>query len=240
MAYTEVNMNIKIDTEGAFGSALVTLEAGEKFVSEAGAMYRASANMDIDVESRKKKDEGMWGAFKSGIKAMFAGESFFLSSYTPNDGQSGEVGLAPTHQGEVRSVKVGPNVWICSGGSYLGSSGGITLDTQYQGLTKGMFSKEGLVFVQASGDGDLLVNGFGRISSVDVSGGITIDNGHLIAFTEGLEYTISKAGSGWISSMMSGEGLVMNFRGQGKVLVQSHDPSRLGGVLGPLLPPREG
>ncbi len=232
-------MNVKIDTEGAFGSALVKIEAGEKFVSEAGAMYRASANMDIDVESRKKKDEGMWGAFKSGIKAMFAGESFFLSSYTPNDGQSGEVGLAPTHQGEVRSVKVGPDVWICSGGSYLGSSGGITLDTQYQGLTKGMFSKEGLVFVQASGEGDLLVNGFGRISSVDVSGGITIDNGHLIAFTEGLEYTISKAGSGWISSMMSGEGLVMNFRGQGKVLVQSHDPSRLGGVLGPLLPPRD-
>ena len=233
-------MNVKIDTEGAFGSALIILEPGEKFVSEAGAMYRASANIDIDVESRKKKDEGMWGAFKSGIKAMFAGESFFLSSYTPNDGQSGEVGLAPTHQGEVRSVKVGSDVWICSGGSYLGSSGGITLDTQYQGLTKGMFSKEGLVFVKASGQGDLLVNGFGRISSVDVSGGITIDNGHLIAFTEGLEYTISKAGSGWISSMMSGEGLVMNFRGQGKVLVQSHDPSRLGGVLGPLLPPREG
>ena len=233
-------MNVKIDTEGAFGSALIILEPGEKFVSEAGAMYRASANMDIDVESRTKKDEGMWGDFKSGIKAMFAGESFFLSSYTPNDGQSGEVGLAPTHQGEVRSVKVGSDVWICSGGSYLGSSGGITLDTQYQGLTKGMFSKEGLVFVKASGQGDLLVNGFGRISSVDVSGGITIDNGHLIAFTEGLEYTISKAGSGWISSMMSGEGLVMNFRGQGKVLVQSHDPSRLGGVLGPLLPPREG
>ena len=232
-------MNVKIDTEGAFGSALIILEPGEKFVSEAGAMYRASSNIDIDVESRKKKDEGMWGAFKSGIKAMFAGESFFLSSYTPNDGQSGEVGLAPTHQGEVRSVKVGSDVWICSGGSYLGSSGGITLDTQYQGLTKGMFSKEGLVFVKASGEGDLLVNGFGRISSVDVSGGITIDNGHLIAFTEGLEYTISKAGSGWISSMMSGEGLVMNFRGQGKVLVQSHDPSRLGGVLGPLLPPRE-
>ena len=30
------------------------------------------------------------------------------------------------------------------------------------------------------------------------------------------------------------------FSGQGKVLVQSHDPSRLGGVLGPILPPREG
>ena len=232
-------MNIKIDTEGAFGSALITLETGEKFVSEAGAMYRASDNINIDVESRRKKDEGLWGAFKAGVKAMFAGESFFLSTYKC-DGDQGEVGLAPTHQGEVRNVKVGPDVWICSGGSYLGSSGGINLDTEYQGLVKGMFSKEGLVFVKASGEGDLLVNGFGRISSVDVSGGITIDNGHLIAFTEGLDYTISKAGSGWISSMMSGEGLVMNFSGQGKVLVQSHDPSRLGGVLGPMLPPRKG
>ena len=30
--------------------------------------------------------------------------------------------------------------WICSGGSYLGSSGSVGLDTQYQGLSKGMFS----------------------------------------------------------------------------------------------------
>ena len=102
-----------------------------------------------------------------------------------------------------------------------------------------MFSKEGLVFVRASGKGDLLVNGFGRISEVSIGNGITIDNGHLVAFTEGLEYEISKAGGGWISSVMSGEGLVMKFRGQGKILVQSHDPSRLGGALGPLLPPRE-
>ena len=42
-------MNIEIGTEGAFGSALITLETGEKFVSEAGAMYRASDNINIDV-----------------------------------------------------------------------------------------------------------------------------------------------------------------------------------------------
>ena len=173
-------MNINIDSEGAFGSAVVILEPGEKFVSEAGAMYRASSNMEIEVESRKKKNEGMWGAFKAGVKSMFAGESFFLSTYRTNDNQSGEVGLAPTHQGEVRKITVGNETWICSGGSYLGSSGSIELDTQYQGLTKGMFSKEGLVFVKASGEGELLVNGFGRISEVEVRDGITIDNGHLI------------------------------------------------------------
>ena len=57
-------MNIKIDAEGAFGSAIVVLEPGERFVSEAGAMYRASPNMSIEVESRRKKNEGLWGAFK--------------------------------------------------------------------------------------------------------------------------------------------------------------------------------
>jgi len=232
-------MNIKIDTEGAFGSAIVVLEPGEKFVSEAGAMYRASPNVDIEVVSRKKEGQGFFGGIAAGLRAMMAGETYHLSSYQVGGG-TGEVGLAPTHQGEVRKVEVGSETWICSGGSYLGSSGGIDLDTQYQGLVKGMFSKEGLVFVKASGQGELLVNGFGRISEVTIGNGITIDNGHLIAFTEGLEYEISKAGGGWISSMMSGEGLVMKFRGQGKILVQSHDPSRLGGVLGPLLPPREG
>ena len=80
---------------------------------------------------------------------MFAGESFLLSSYQTSDSTSAEVGLAPTHQGEVRKVEVGSDTWICSGGSYLGSSGGIDLDTQYQGLVRGMFSKEGLVFCKS-------------------------------------------------------------------------------------------
>ena len=57
-------MNIEIDTEGAFGSALITLETGEKFVSEAGAMYRASDNINIDVESRRKKMKDYGGLLK--------------------------------------------------------------------------------------------------------------------------------------------------------------------------------
>ena len=231
-------MNIDVDTEGAFGSAVINLEEGEKFVSEAGCMYRASSNVAIEVVSRKKEGQGFFGGITSGLKSMLAGETYHLSSYIA-EGGPGQVGLAPTHQGEVRKLEMGSDTWICSGGSYLGSSAEIDLDTQYQGFKKGIFSKEGLVFVKASGKGYLLVNGFGRISEISVDNGITVDNGHLIAFTEGLEYDIGKAGNSWISSLVSGEGLVMKFRGRGKVLVQSHDPSRLGGALGPLLPPRE-
>ena len=232
-------MDANVANRGAFGSALVTLQPGEEFVSEAGAMYRASGNMEIEVKTRKREGGSLWGALKEGAKAMFAGESFFLSTYRIKDKQPGEVGLAPVLQGEVASPAVGRETWICAGGSFLGASGGVELDTQYQGLKRGMFSGEGMVYVRASGQGELLVSAYGRISEIEVRGGITIDNGHIVAFSEGLEYDIGKAG-GWIASALSGEGLVLKFRGNGRILVQSHDRDRLGRALGPLLPPRKG
>ena len=52
-------MKIEIENRGAFASAIVSLQAGEHFVSEAGAMYRASSNIDIDVTTRTKGGGGV-------------------------------------------------------------------------------------------------------------------------------------------------------------------------------------
>ena len=69
-------MRISIEDRGAFASALVHLDAGESFVSESGAMYRTSAEIDVDVTTRSK---GKGGIF-SGLKRLLGGESFFLSN----------------------------------------------------------------------------------------------------------------------------------------------------------------
>ena len=45
-------MDIKIADKGAFSWALVQLEPADVFVSEAGAMFRASSNIDISVPWR--------------------------------------------------------------------------------------------------------------------------------------------------------------------------------------------
>ena len=104
-------MNVEILGKGAFESALVHLESGDQFVSEAGAMYRASANVDIDVTTRSRGKGGILG----GVKRLLSGESFFMSTYKTTDGQPGEVGLAPTHQGEVFLIDVEPDTpWICA------------------------------------------------------------------------------------------------------------------------------
>jgi uncharacterized protein (AIM24 family) len=67
--------------------------------------------------------------------------------------------------------------------------------------------------------GRLFVSSFGMIHPLTLTGGeeILIDNQHLVAWPENMDYQIEKAASGWISSFTSGEGLVCRFRGPGKV-----------------------
>ncbi len=228
-------MEIEVLGKGAFESALVHIEPGERFVSESGAMYRASANIDIDVTTKSRGSGGLL----SGVKRLLARESFFFSTYSLRGGQSGEVGLAPTHQGEIFVIDVDPStVWVCTGGSYLGSSETLNLDTKFQGL-KGFVSGESLSFLEVAGSGKLLVNAFGRIVETEVEDAVTVDTGHVVAFEKTLQYTITKAGDSWLQSWLAGEGFVMNFTGHGRILTQSHNPSNFGAMLGKQLPPRK-
>lgn len=228
-------MEFIIQGKGLYASVLAKLQPGEKFLSEAGAMYRASSNIDIDVTTRSA---GGTGGFFSAIKRLFAGESFFFSTYTVTDNRPGEVGLAPTHAGETRLLALnGSASWLCAGGSFMAATDAINVDTQFQGF-KGLLSGESLSYVKVSGIGQVVVEAFGRISELDVTEALTIDTGHVVAFEDSLQYTISKAGQSWFHSWLAGEGLVFKFTGRGKVLVQSHNPSEFGKELGSMLPAR--
>ena len=227
-------MQVEAVESGAFGWALVKLNSGEQFVSEAGAMFRVSSNIDIEVTTRSRSSGGLL----SGVRRMFAGESFFLSKYTASGGRGGEVGLAPRLQGEVAVVDCdGRNRWVCAGGSYLGSSPDLDIDTQFQGL-RGVFSGESLSFLSVEGAGPLVVNAFGKLTEVDVEGHLTVDTGHVVAFEESLTYSIDKAGGSWIQSFLTSEGLTLKFYGHGRLYLQSHNPDEFGRNVGPLLPPR--
>jgi uncharacterized protein (TIGR00266 family) len=228
-------MEFIIQGRGLYASVLARLNPGEKFISEAGAMYRASSNVDIDVTTHSS---GGSGGFFAAVKRLFAGESFFFSTYTITDGKPGEVGLAPTHAGETRLITLdGSKAWLCAGGSFLAATDAIKVDTQFQGM-KGFFSGESISFIKASGVGQIVVEAFGRISEIDVTEDLTVDTGHVVAFEESLTYKITKAGGSWFHSWLAGEGLVFQFTGRGRILVQSHNPKEFGSELGALLPER--
>ena len=148
------------------------------------------------------------------------------------------MGLAPKLQGEVAVIDCdGRSKWVCAGGSYLGSSPYLDIDTQFQGF-RGLLSGESLSFLSVEGLGPLIVNAFGKITEIEVSGELTVDTGHVVAFEDSLTYSIGRAGGSWVQSLLTSEGLTLKFFGHGRLYVQSHNPDEFGRSIGPLLPPR--
>ena len=116
-------MKIDILHQGLFATTDVTLEPGEKFVSESGALYRSSHNLHIETSSRAL---GSGGVLAGLARGMLARETFFMSTYGSQDGQPASFGLSPTLPGEMKLVQLdGSAAWICAGGSYVGSGSGI-------------------------------------------------------------------------------------------------------------------
>ena len=121
-------------------------------------------------------------------------------------------------------------------GSYLASEMGVDLDTQWSGA-KTFFASEGLIMLRASGRGLLLVSSYGAIHDMELAAGqhYTVDTGHLVAFTEGMGFKVRKVG-GLASTLFSGEGLVVDLAGPGRVLMQSRSTDQFLAWLIPKLP----
>ncbi|MEC8264192.1 MAG: AIM24 family protein, partial [Candidatus Thermoplasmatota archaeon] len=85
--------------------------------------------------------------------------------------------------------------------------------------------------------GRVYFNSFGAIKAIPVQPGqtITVDTGHVVAFESTVQYTVNKVG-GLKSFAFGGEGLVMNFTGQGTVWIQTRNFSSLVDRIMPVLP----
>jgi uncharacterized protein (AIM24 family) len=63
-----------------------------------------------------------------------------------------------------------------------------------------------------------------------------VDNSHLVAWPEYMNYTIEKASSGWISTFTSGEVAVCRFRGPGPIIIQTRNPGGFGNWIRQFIP----
>ena len=211
-----------------------SMHPNESVNVEPGAMVAMGG-----VEMQTKKSSG--GIFKSLKKMAFGGESFFLNTFTAGP-SGGWVSVAPGSPGDISSYDIAPGREIfIQGGAYLGSTVNTKTDTKFQGM-KGLFSGESMFFVRAFTEdeqpGKVWYNSFGAIKQIPVQPGqtITVDTGHVVAFEDTVQYTINKVG-GMKSLLVGGEGLVMNFTGQGSVWIQTRNIQSLAGKIIPFLPP---
>ncbi len=206
-------MKYEIIGKPSYSMIDVKLEAGEKIMAESGAMVSMSSNVKMETKARG----GMLSSLK---RSVLGGESFFLNTfYAEND--DGEISLAPMMVGDVHAIElVGQNVYVRSG-SYLASFGDFTIDTKWGGA-KTFFGGEGLFLLKITGTGTLFVSAYGAIVDKNIEGSYTIDTSHIVAFDETLRFNVKKAGN-WKSFFFSGEGLVCNFQGNGKVFIQTRN-----------------
>jgi uncharacterized protein (AIM24 family) len=91
--------------------------------------------------------------------------------------------------------------------------------------------------LRVSGTGPLIIAAYGAIEEIELGPGekYTVDTGHLVTFTEGIGFTIRKVG-GWKSTFFSGEGLVVDLTGPGKLTLQTRSQDAFLGWLIPRLP----
>jgi len=229
-------MQFKIDYKPAHTLATATLSEGETLRAEASAMVSMSSNIQVKTEFGGGKKKG--GLFKGLKRAVLGGESFFTNTFCTNSG-GGEVSLAPNLCGDMVVHELdGAQELFIQGSSYVASDDRVDVDSKFQGM-KGLFSGESLFFLKASGAGPVLINAFGAIDTIDLDGEVIVDTGHLVAYSSGIEYTVSKASKGLIASFLSGEGLVLKMSGKGRIYIQTRNPSEYGKNVGGRLAPKE-
>ena len=225
-------MEIELVNRPGNTAAKVVLQPGETCTAESGAMIAMSGHMDITTTTHKKKS----GSLMKAIKRMVAGESLFLNHFEPQ-GKSGEVWLGTSLAGDMEVMELDHDSLIVQGSSFLACEDGIEIDLGWQGF-KSVFSGESVFWVNLKGKGKVIVSSFGAIYPVQVDGEYIVDTGHIVAFNETLNFSITKAGSSWLHSMLGGEGLVCKFSGKGTVWCQSHNPISFGQSLTTGLRPR--
>ncbi len=230
-------MNIDVQYKPAHSLAVVTLEGGESIRAEAGSMVSMSSNIEVETDGPMSKKSG--GLLKGLKRAVLGGESFFTNLYKAPAGAPGEVTFAPSLCGDMVVHELEPSdELLIQGSSYVAAPDTVAIDSKWQGF-KSLFSGESMFFLKATGQGPVVINAFGALEAIDLDGELIVDTGHLVAFTSGLQYTISKASKGLIASFLSGEGLVLRFTGRGRLYVQTRNPSEYGAAVGRQLPPRE-
>lgn len=221
----------------SFAMLRVDLAPGQTLVAEAGAMVARHQHVQMAVKLNASAAAGFIATLKAIVIALIrklvGGETFIVNHFSA--AQTGSVWLAPAMAGHISHRRMNGEKLVLSAGAYLAHVGNLEINTKFGGL-KGILAKEGAFWLEVSGVGDLWFTSYGGIEAVDITQPFMVDNGHIVGYEGNLSFTIKSAGGGMMGLMASGEGLVCEFTGQGRVYLQSRNLSSLVSWLSPLLP----
>lgn len=220
-------MEHEIANRPSFATAEVHLEAGERILAEAGAMISHTDGIEMETNATG-------GFLKSLRRGLLGGESLFQNTFTATE--PGSVTFAPPLPGDVVHHELDDETVYVQSGSYIASDPALELDTEFGGA-RTFFGSEGLFVLRMEGAGSLFMSSYGAIEEVVLQPDetVTVDTGHIVAFEETADFTVRRVG-GLKSTFLSGEGLVADFTGSGRVWIQTRSQDAFLAWLIPKLP----
>ncbi len=202
-----------------------SLKRGDKIFCESNAMVMMEETLEL-----KGKLQG--GIAQSLLRRFANDESLFQQHIEAVHGD-GDCLLSPMLDGDMQILEIGAAQYTLSDGAFVAATHTVDVKVKLQGLGGALFGDTGgFMVMHTQGHGQLVVSGYGSLFELDVTPekAVIIDNGHVVCWDSRLQYNLSASTSrssgligNLINSQTSGEGMVLRFTGQGKVVVCSRN-----------------
>lgn len=218
-------MKYQLSNNGPFALVNIQLAKGDEVKIERGSMVYHNGNVTLEgrMNSAKKSVSVLGNMLKSVAKSVVSGESFFVT-VVKSSSDEGDINIAPPSIGSIKELEVGSSQWFLNDGVFLACDMSVEYNMRRQSLGKAVFGGTGGFFVmETAGEGIMLISCYGDIVEIflDGSNKFIVDNRHVLAWESTLKYEIRIASG--MFGFTTGEGLVNEFSGKGKILIQTRN-----------------
>ncbi|MBS2099859.1 TIGR00266 family protein [Carboxylicivirga linearis] len=211
----------------------IELDPQETVIAEAGAMLYMEDGIDFEAKmgDGSNPSQGFFGKIMAGASRVITGESLFLTHFTHRGYGKKKVAFSAPYPGTIVPLdltQLGGRV-IVQKDAFLCAALGTKLSMHFnQRLGAGFFGGEGFILQKLEGDGKAFIHAGGTLIERQLNNeSLRIDTGCVVGFTDGIDFSVQKAGN--LKSMIfGGEGLFLStLRGTGTVWIQSMPISKL-------------
>lgn len=210
---------------------IITMNPGEKLVTERGGMAWMSPNVVMDTN--------MKGGLMKGLGRAFTGESVFLNTYECTE-QQGLIACASSFPGAIMARELMPGeCLIAQKGAFLCAEASVNVSVHVRKkIGVGFFGGEGFLMQKYEGPGWVFLEIDGSPVKYTLQPGqqMVIDPGHLAVQTATVTTEIETV-KGFKNIAIGGEGLLLaKITGPGDIWLQTLTARNMAGVISPYLP----
>jgi uncharacterized protein (TIGR00266 family) len=219
----------------------VTLPPEQSVIAEVGALTYMEQGVKFETRlgDGSERTESVMGKFFSIGSRILSGENIFVSHFTNNNDSNAKVAFSAPTQGCIIDIKLSKfnNTILCQKDAFLAAERGTHISVAFsKKINFGLFSDVGFIIQKLTGEGTIFLNSSGSVLKKALNDEeVIIETGSLVAFTHGLDYSVSLIKPK--NAVFGGEGLFLTtVKGTGTVWIQSHTMTKFVNRISHLLP----